>query len=772
MGRNSGVGANQMDGINEAKLRYQVYSRLYPRPGYSLPLAGSFPCSGHQHSSSGRHLLSPMRCMFSAALRSLSTHMPGCGAGFALTALPLPFVGLSAGSALVRLLRLAGSGPGSLQEDDTDDYGPPIIPETAVADAIMKRTEDHLRRLGGATVSAKPIVMKVEYAYCPNLTIIDTPGFILKVFVASKFDNRLKEFAERWEIDKYLAATGYLPSNVRPFFVALPKDRAIQSSSDWRKQMSEVDVSITKHMREGIKGGFDEERFASRIGFNNLKNGMWHMRTAAPHTLSVLVDRVESAARELQKAEAELRAAEDVAAVRATAMRFSDSVSSGVQQLLEGSTDPDPAQHGMTTEEERTACRAGAAGWPGTSTPVVPPNAGLKLFGGAAFERCLHEFQEAAHALRFPAAVATDRVANLLLAYKGRSAYMASSRAAEDIARQMAREVLGPLLDMACARLAFVLRRMFDIAVDRATALGSSKETLRPHVAFHATLRGAYQAFLSRLEEGTRGVLRQTLDAATSEFAVNLLASIPDVYPPETDMAGNGSDEEGEAPNGSTGRMLDNTPSKRAVKSQRVQQQQQLSHGRFGMPYQSSSQGGEGYDEVIQRAERLFNRLRYSVAQQSAPTSLKAAFLDPLKARLGLEVALDLFARSDTDFMSMFASPSALQALQVKRDSLQKRTESLLRLKNEFQELSKAPHILSMPLAPGWAQQPVVELACWGYPVCGPRPVRRQVQLTWLAGMHGRADTAGAELIHDHQPVRPGMSARQACPPPLHAVQT
>ncbi|KAJ9510625.1 hypothetical protein QJQ45_027494 [Haematococcus lacustris] len=60
-----------------------------------------------------RHLLSPMRCMFSAALQSLSTHLPGCGAGLALAALPLPLplVGSAAGS-----LRLAGwgvLGPGS-----------------------------------------------------------------------------------------------------------------------------------------------------------------------------------------------------------------------------------------------------------------------------------------------------------------------------------------------------------------------------------------------------------------------------------------------------------------------------------------------------------------------------------------------------------------------------------------------------------------------------------------------------------------------------------
>ncbi|KAJ9520847.1 hypothetical protein QJQ45_014048, partial [Haematococcus lacustris] len=51
-----------------------------------------------------------------AALQSLSSHLPGCGAGFALAALPWALWGSAAGSALVRLLRLAGRGvlgPGS-----------------------------------------------------------------------------------------------------------------------------------------------------------------------------------------------------------------------------------------------------------------------------------------------------------------------------------------------------------------------------------------------------------------------------------------------------------------------------------------------------------------------------------------------------------------------------------------------------------------------------------------------------------------------------------
>lgn len=33
---------------------------------------------------------------------------------------------------------------------------------------------------------------------------------------------------------------------------------------------------------------------------------------------------------------------------------------------------------------------------------------------------------------------------------------------------------------------------------------------------------------------------------------------------------------------------------------------------------------------------------------------MQAAFLEPLKTRLGLEVALELFARSDAEFMPMF----------------------------------------------------------------------------------------------------------------------
>lgn len=54
-----------------------------------------------------------------------------------------------------------------LQEEDSDEYGAVIVPETAVAEAIRERTDDHLRKIG-ATVSAKPIVMRAECVALPG----------------------------------------------------------------------------------------------------------------------------------------------------------------------------------------------------------------------------------------------------------------------------------------------------------------------------------------------------------------------------------------------------------------------------------------------------------------------------------------------------------------------------------------------------------------------------------------------------------------------------
>jgi len=75
-------------------------------------------------------------------------------------------------------------------------------------------------------------------------------------------------------------------------------------------------------------------------------------------------------------------------------------------------------------------------------------------------------------------AVARDKVANVLLASKGRGAAGGPAHTAQDLARSIARELLRPLLDTACCRLASLLRHAFDIAADSQQLLQGEALTL------------------------------------------------------------------------------------------------------------------------------------------------------------------------------------------------------------------------------------------------------------------------------------------------------
>ncbi|KAI3708390.1 hypothetical protein L2E82_37559 [Cichorium intybus] len=80
------------------------------------------------------------------------------------------------------------------QEEDSEEYDNPIMSASAVAETIKSRTDTLLKKTKTA-VSPKPIVMRAEYAHCPNLTIIDTPGFVLKLVLLVSVDSG------QWTVD-------------------------------------------------------------------------------------------------------------------------------------------------------------------------------------------------------------------------------------------------------------------------------------------------------------------------------------------------------------------------------------------------------------------------------------------------------------------------------------------------------------------------------------------------------------------------------------------
>nr|CAB3478287.1 unnamed protein product [Digitaria exilis] len=390
------------------------------------------------------------------------------------------------------------------QEEDSEEYGSPMVLATAIADLIKQRTESHLRKIQAA-VSSKPIVMRAEYAHCPNLTIIDTPGFVLKakrgepestpdeilsmvkslatpphrlvlflqqssvewcssiwldtlkeidptfrrtMIVISKFDNRLKEFTDRWEVDTFLSASGYLGDNIHPFFVALPKDRGTISNEEFRKQICQVDIDVLRHLRDNVKGGFNEEKYGSHIGFSCLRKYLEselqrRYKEAAPATLALLDQRCSEVSIELARLDSKLQATSDVSQLRRSAMQHAASI-------------------------------------------------------------CTH------------------LVANILLAHAGRGGSSGLTEAAAEIARSAARSWLAPLIDTACDRLAFVLQSLFDLAMERNRNEDSqyqNVEDMDGYVGFLAALRCSYYKFVRELSKQCKQIVRHHLDSVTSPYS-------------------------------------------------------------------------------------------------------------------------------------------------------------------------------------------------------------------------------------------------------------
>ncbi|KAG0492982.1 hypothetical protein HPP92_006380 [Vanilla planifolia] len=622
------------------------------------------------------------------------------------------------------------------QDEDSEAYGSPVVAATTVADLIRSRTEAHLKKIHAA-VSSKPIIMRAEYAHCPNLTIIDTPGFVLKakkgepentpdeilsmvkslaspphrllmflqqssvewcsslwldsireidptfkrtIVVVSKFDNRLKEFGERWEVDRYFSASGYLGENTHPFFVALPKDRGLVSNEEFRRQISQVDVEILRHLRESVKGGFNEEKFGPYVGFGCLREFLEaelqkRYKEAAPATLALLEQRCSEVSAELGRVESKLQATSDVAHLRRSAMLHAASICSHV-------------------------------------------------------------------------------VANILLAHAGRGAGGGMVEAAAEIARAAARAWLAPILDTACDRLAFVLRSLFDLAMERGRSHDSDYQQksgdMVGFIGFHAALRRSYNSFVNGLSKHCKQLVRHHLDSVTSQYSqvcyepdcgagidsgsnafyrYNQLQSISYFL----DLSDSGRDQEAaEQENKPPKEQQETTPGKRA-ESRDALKESQLTVPETPSPDQPSDTvlgvrkkengygvemggrkrqarvvtgGGRGYDgvrslgdlrksgssyaDICSLAAQHFSRIREVLIERSVPSALNSGFLTPCRERLVVALGLDLFAVDDDKFMDMFVAPGAVDVLQSERQSLQKREKILQSCLNEFKNIARS----------------------------------------------------------------------------------
>ncbi|KAD2394462.1 hypothetical protein E3N88_41439 [Mikania micrantha] len=677
------------------------------------------------------------------------------------------------------------------QEEDSEDYGNPVLLSSEVADTIKSRTDAMLQKTKTA-VSSKPIVMRAEYAHCPNLTIIDTPGFVLKakkgepettpeeilamvkslanpphrilvflqqssvewcsslwldairdidptfrrtIIVVSKFDNRLKEFTERWEVDRYLSASGYLGENTQPFFVALPKETTIVSNDEFRKQISQVDSDVVRHLKENVKGGYDEEKYKSRIGFGCLRDHLEselqkRYKEATPAILALLEQRYSEVTAQLDITDSKLQATSDVAHLRRSSMLFASSICNHMGALIDGSGDPDPEQWGKTTEEEKS--ESGIISWPGVMAGIKPPNSTLRLYGGAAFERVMHEFMCAAFSVECPP-VSREKVANIILAHARSGGERGIAKAAAEIARAAAKSWIAPLLDTACERLAFVLKNLFDLAMEHYHFdYGKKTGDMDGYVGFQAALRRSYNCFINDLAKQCKQLVRHHLDSVTSPcsqvcYETDLLLgpgpnftsryqtsttsacldlSYQENIPPEN-INNNNKNQAGKLLKGAgeASVTLLETPSPdqprdgsfvtkkehaNIIEGGARTRHSRMMHASEMLTNQNGSQLGTTYSEICSLAAQHFARIREVLVERSVTSALNSGFLTPCRERLMVALGLDLFAVNDEKFMDMFVSPGAIEILQNEKQTLHKRQKMLHSCLTEFKLVARS----------------------------------------------------------------------------------
>ena len=119
------------------------------------------------------------------------------------------------------------------------------------------------------------------------------------------------------------------------FFVALPKDGGNISNDEFRKQISQVDSEVARHLHEGVNGGFDEEKFKSYIGFGPLRDYLESelrkkYKEAAPATLALLEQRCSEVTSELGRMDSKIQATSDISHLRNFAMMYAASISNHV----------------------------------------------------------------------------------------------------------------------------------------------------------------------------------------------------------------------------------------------------------------------------------------------------------------------------------------------------------------------------------------------------------------------------------------------------------
>ncbi|BFU20479.1 dynamin family protein [Entamoeba histolytica HM-1:IMSS-B] len=350
---------------------------------------------------------------------------------------------------------------------------------------------------GRTSVSNKPLILRIEFSGCSNLTIIDTPGFRLggdetlkedidqmvkelitpsnriivcleqsttewansvsrplvkevdpnfnrTVLINTKFDNRVKELTDTQTVANYLNGDELIIGDKKPFFISLPCKRNIPM-----EQFADYIIdSYISDYRQLLEIGFDETKYHEQLGFPRAKIFLENLlqkkyKEALIPTLNKLNGLVNKSQNEIIEMEKEMTHI-DPSLLRKRSVKFIQLFAKTIKDLLNGKCGINPMIYGQTAQEEN---------------PNSGSNDNCKLCGGAQVQRVLKTYEKKLDTMKCNEPT-EDEI---------RGAYgmgTSDELAARVIVMNASKIAIEPLMQSAVENVSKVIERFFDICIN------------------------------------------------------------------------------------------------------------------------------------------------------------------------------------------------------------------------------------------------------------------------------------------------------------------
>ncbi|KAI6701679.1 hypothetical protein NL676_016003 [Syzygium grande] len=454
------------------------------------------------------------------------------------------------------------------------DADPPALSQHLSLHEIQAYIEAENMRLERepCQFSSKEIIIKVDYKYCPNLTIIDTPGLIAPapgrknralqgqaraveslvrakmqhkefiilcledcsdwsnattrrvvmqidpelsrtIIVSTKLDTKIPQFARSSDVEVFLSPPactldGFILGD-SPFFTSVPSGRVGPGHESVYRSNDEFKKAVSSRESEDVVSL--EEKLGRSLKLRLFLEELLQKRYMdnVPMIIPLLEKEHRSATRKLNEINQELSTL-DEAKLKEKGRSFHDLFLTKLSLLLKGTVVAPPDKFGETLQDERT--NGGAfIGTDGLQFPQkFIPNAGMRLYGGAQYHRAMAEFRFVVGGTKCPP-ITREEIVNACGVediHDGTN----YSRTACVIAVAKARDTFEPFLHQLGARLLHILKRLLPISVH---LLQKDGEYLSGHEVFLRRVAAAYNNFAETTERACREKCMEDLVSTT-----------------------------------------------------------------------------------------------------------------------------------------------------------------------------------------------------------------------------------------------------------------